>query len=68
MKNQMLSNEDIVDKILSDISAYKEEIKEIIIGRLMDCSNQRTYWDAWFRGATGKDLEDAMIGKIYKPF
>jgi len=61
----MLSNEEIADKLLSDIKAYEENIKEIIVGRLMDSSNQRIYWGAWFRGAKGKDLEDADRGKIY---
>lgn len=64
--NVMLSNEDIADKMLSDMQAYKENIRDIIIGRLMDSSCQRTYWDAWFRGAEGKDLEDADKGIIYK--
>jgi hypothetical protein len=62
----MLSNEEIADAMLSDIEAYKENIREIIIGRLMDSSHQKTYWDAWFRGAKGKDLEDADNGIIFK--
>ena len=62
----MLTNEEIAENMLSDIQAYRENIKEIIIGRLMDSSCQRTYWDAWFRGAKGKDLEDADEGKVYK--
>jgi hypothetical protein len=62
----MLSNEEIADNMLSDIEAYKGDIKEFIIGRLMDSSNERIYWDAWFRGATGKDLENADKGIIYK--
>lgn len=62
----MLTNEQIADNLLSDIESYKENIREIIIGRLMDSSCQRTYWDAWFRGATGKDLENADKGIIYK--
>ena len=62
----MLSNEEIADNMLSDIQAYREFIKEIIVSRLMDSSHQRTYWDAWFRGAEGKDLENADNGKIYQ--
>jgi len=62
----MLTNEEIAENMLSDIQAYRENIKEIIIGRLMDSSCQRTYWDAWFRGAKGKDLENADKGKVYK--
>ena len=61
----MLTNEQIADALLSDMQSYKENIREILIGRLMDSSSQRTYWDAWFRGATGKDLEDADKGIIY---
>jgi len=62
----MLSNEKIADSLLSDFDAYKEYIKEIIVSRLMDSSSQKTYWDAWLRGATGKDLESAEKGIIYK--
>lgn len=62
----MLTNEQIADFMLSDIQAYKENIREIIIGRLMDSTNSKTYWDAWFRGAEGKDLEDADKGIIFK--
>ena len=66
--NKMLSNEQIADFLLSDIPAYKEYIREILIGRLMDSSNARTYWDAWFRGAEWEDLERAEKGIIYKKF
>lgn len=66
--NKMLSNEQIADFLLSDIRAYKENIREILIGRLMDSSNAKIYWDAWFRGAEGKDLEDADKGIVYKKF
>lgn len=62
----MLTNEQIADCLLSDMTSYSEFVKEIIIGRLQDSSHQRTYWDAWFRGATGKDLENAEKGIIYK--
>ena len=62
----MLSNEEIAENMLSDLQAYIENIKELIIGRLMDSACRRVYWDAWFRGATGKDLENADRGKIYK--
>lgn len=61
----MLSNDQIAEHLLSDLEAYRENIKEIIIGKLMDSSCQRIYWDAWFRGATGKDLEAADRGVIY---
>ena len=60
-----MTNEEIADALLSDVPSYSEFIKEIIVGRLMDSSHQRIYWDAWFRGATGKDLENAEKGIIY---
>ena len=63
--SSMLTNEQIANAMLSDIQAYQENIKEIIIGRLMDSTHQRTYWDAWFRGAKGKDLENAEKGIVY---
>ena len=66
MIKEMLTNEQIADNLLSDISAYKENIKEIIIGRLMDSSASKTYWDAWFRGAKGLDLENADRGVIFR--
>lgn len=62
----MVTNEEIAEKMLSDIEAYRENIKEIIIGRLMDSSHVKVYWDAWFRGATGKDLEAAERGVVYQ--
>ena len=61
-----LTNEQIADFLLSDIEAYKVDISHIIIGRLMDSSRDRIYWDAWFRGAIGKDLELADNGIVYK--
>lgn len=67
MEANMLTNEEIADHLLSDMEAYKEFVKEIIVGRLMDSSRQRVYWDAWFRGAKGKDLENADKGIVFKP-
>jgi hypothetical protein len=64
-RTNMLTNEQIAENMLSDIYSYRENIKNIIIGRLMDSSHQRTYWDAWFRGAKGKDLENADKGIIF---
>ena len=66
MDKNMLTNEQIADFMLSDIEAYKENIKEIIIGRLMHSSRIRCYWDAWFRGAENADLEKAEKGIIFK--
>lgn len=62
----MLTNEEIADHLLSDMDAYREFVREMIIGRLMDSSTQRVYWDAWFRGADGKDLENAERGVVFK--
>lgn len=62
----MLTNEQIADFLLGDMEAYKENIREMLIGRFMDSSTQRIYWDAWFRGAEGKDLEDADKGIVYE--
>lgn len=61
----MLTNEQIAGNMLRDIEAYEENIREIIISRLSDSSHERIYWDAWFRGATGKDLENAEKGIRY---
>lgn len=66
-KTLMLSNEEIAENMLSDLEAYRDNIKELIVGRLMDSTCRRVYWDAWLRGATGKDLENADCGKVYKP-
>lgn len=52
--------------MLDDIEAYGEFIREMLVGTLMSSSHKRVYWDAWFRGATGKDLEKAERGVIYK--
>ena len=64
--DSMLTNEEIADFLLGDIDAYKEYIRGIIVGRLMDSSYQKAFWDGWFRGAEGKDLEDGERGIIYK--
>ena len=66
MKTNMLTNEQIADKLFSDIYSYEESIKHMIITRLMDSSGEKVYWDAWFRGAKGEDLENAERGVIYK--
>lgn len=66
MKTDILTNEQIADNILSDIYSYREDIREFIIGRLMDSTDTKIYWDAWFRGAEGEDLESAERGVIYK--
>ena len=62
----MLTNEQIADKLFSDLYSYEESIKHMIITRLMDSTEEKAYWDAWFRGAKGEDLESAERGVIYK--
>lgn len=66
-ENKMLTNEEIADNLLSDLDAYRDNIRDIIIGRLMDSSAERTSWDAWFRGATGEALELAKKCVVYNP-
>lgn len=61
----MLTNEEIADALLSDMQAYTDNIREIIIGRMQDSTSQKVYWDAWFRGAKGEDLEKADAGQVY---
>jgi hypothetical protein len=61
----MLTNEQIADCILSDTKAYKEDIREMIIKTLNKSPRSKIFWDAWFRGAEGKDLEDAYRGVVY---
>jgi hypothetical protein len=63
--SKMLTNGQIADHLLGDMDSYEDFVKEIIVGRLMDSSHKRIYWDAWFRGAKGKDLEKADKGVIY---
>ena len=62
----MLKSNEIADNMLNDMQAYKENIKDIIIRSLDSSPYDKAYWDAWFRGAKGKELEHADNGKIYK--
>ncbi len=62
----MLTNNEIAENMLNDIDAYRDNIKDIIIARLTDCYRQKVYWDAWYRGAKGKELERADEGKVYE--
>lgn len=62
----MLSNETIAENMLSDIEAYKEYIKELIVSKLNVSPEDSIYWDAWFRGAEGKDLENSEKGIIFR--
>jgi hypothetical protein len=61
----MLSNEQIAKNLMSDLHSYDEFIVSLIIDGLKSNEGKRIYWDAWFRGAESKDLENADAGKIY---
>ncbi len=63
----VLTNEQIVDYLMGDLDAYQENIREMLVGVMASQAMTKIYWDAWFRGATGKDLENADKGIIYKP-
>lgn len=58
--------EDIARRLLRDMPAYGEFVEELLKGALLKNTSARVYWDAWFRGSNGKDLEKAQIGIIYK--
>lgn len=63
--NTPLTSEQIVEFFLSDIYSYKENIIELISRRFEDVPDSKTYWDAWFRGAENKQLEDAERGIVF---
>ena len=62
----MLSNDEIIEHLYSDFEANKESIAHMLLGVLQSESTSKVYWDAYFRGATGQDLERAEKGIIYK--
>jgi len=62
----MLSNDEIIEHLCSDFEANKESISHMLLGALQSESTSKVYWDAYFRGATGQDLERAEKGIIYK--
>ena len=62
----MLSNDEIIEHLYSDFEANKESISHMLLGVLQGKSTSKVYWDAYFRGATGQDLERAEKGIIYK--
>lgn len=62
----VLSPNIIANCLLSDMSAYQDKVTNIIAIFLEDNPDSKSYWDAWFRGANGKDLENAEKGIIYK--
>jgi len=62
----MLSNDEIIEHLYSDFEANKESISYMLLEVLQSESTSKVYWDAYFRGATGQDLERAEKGIIYK--
>lgn len=62
-----LTNTQIAEKLLSDVDTYNEYIKNLIVGGLSTSPNESVYWDAWYRGARGEDLEKAEKGIVYNP-
>ena len=65
-KVNRLGNDEIAEHLMSDKSAYGEFMKEYLTEFLDKHSDKSIYWDAWFRGARGKELEDADKGKVFK--
>lgn len=65
-QSKQLTSEQIADYFLSDIDAYKDNIRDIIIKHLNNNKESKIYWDAWFRGAENEDLEKADKGIIFK--
>ena len=61
-----MTTEEIEKHLLSDLQAYTEFIEKMLTKHLDNNTNDRIYWDAWFNGATGKDLEDADGGKVFE--
>lgn len=66
-KTSPLTCEEITEHLFSD-ETYTEDLKKMVCGVLMSQSQSKVYWDAWFRGAKNKDLENADKGLIYKGF
>ena len=62
----MLSNDEIIEHLYSDFEANKESISYMLLEVLQSESTSKVYWDAYFKGATGQDLERAEKGIIYK--
>jgi hypothetical protein len=58
-----LTSEEITKKLFSDLYSYQEFIETMVTDHLENSKNsEKIYWDAWFRGAEGKELEDADRG------
>ena len=63
---KQLTPKEIAKNLMSDVPAYQEFIERMLRKHLNSNETDRVYWDAWFRGAEGRDLEDADAGKTYK--
>ena len=64
--SEELTTEQIVENLLSDMSAYKENIQEMLIKLINTEPKTKIYWDAWFRGAENLELENADRGEVFE--
>lgn len=62
----MLNSEQIAKHLLSDVDSYKEFIETMLKKHLEKNSHDKIYWDAWFRGAENKALENADKGIVFQ--
>lgn len=62
----ILTTEKITHLLLDNINDYHDNVFDIVNKFLQDNSDSKTYWDGWFRGAKGKDLENTENGVVYK--
>lgn len=62
MSFKTLTSKQIAEHLLTDSYSYEDTIKGMLIKHLESLKSERVYWDTWFRGAEGKDLEDADKG------
>jgi hypothetical protein len=65
-KVSILTNAQIAKHLMSDQYSYGEFIQEYLEDYLNKHKDKAIYWDAWFRGAEGRDLEDADKGIVFK--
>ena len=63
--SKQLTPEEVANHLLSDINSYKDNILKMLVTHLTSNETDQIYWDAWFRGATGKALVDADNGMKY---
>lgn len=79
MSKLHLTTENIADCLLSDLYSYSEDIDSLVAKSPFDVSlklqlvialdenvSSQIYYDAWFRGADGKALDNADNGVRFK--